>query len=562
MMIEQDPVSAYKTTYRDEFCSAAEKLFDTAAEDAKIDIAANAALAAELYKLIKEHDSHSSSKSLWLFFLWSLIIGALVWGGVIWYLFSNDRLTLLHGALFAAFIVLGAILLFTLIIPLLRQISEKLKALEAEISTKKEKALAQLAPLYQFFDWKTCQRLLSQIMPELQFDDFLTAESLQQLESQFDLSLSEEEDISLAAADSGTFYGYPFLITRFKEFDWGTKDWSGSLTITWKTREKDADGKYYWETHSETLIATLTKPCPEFSVCSAMYAGHTAVPALNFSRSPSELSGQNGFWAELGKKRTFKRLYKFSQNLQDESNYTMMSNRDFEILFHCTDRSDEVTFRQLFTPLAQGKMVKLLNDRESGYGDDFYYAKKGKYTMIFPEHLQDADIAPMPFYSEAFDFAEVKKAFLTRSCEFFRSIYFTFAPLFTIPLYNEPRLDHETPAPGNNISAAEIEAAVNFIGTKRFAHPQSITQDILSVKLLRQQQKTLHAKVSALGFKGVEHVEYVSKYGRDGRWHNVPVEWVEYIPVTKTTDICAARSGDAEIQAPLCIRRGIVYWQE
>ena len=53
----------------------------------------------------------------------------------------------------------------------------------------------------------------------------------------------------------------------------------------------------------------------------------------------------------------------------------MMANRAFEVLFHAVDRDHPIQFRLLFTPLAQEQTVKLLRDREIGYGDDFAFRK-------------------------------------------------------------------------------------------------------------------------------------------------------------------------------------------
>ena len=44
--------------------------------------------------------------------------------------------------------------------------------------------------------------------------------------------------------------------------------------------------------------------------------------------------------------------------------------------------------------------------------------------------------------------------------------------------------------------------------------------------------------VTAHGFRGVDRVDYKSVYGGDGHWHDVPVEWVEYLPVKRTSNMC------------------------
>ena len=55
----------------------------------------------------------------------------------------------------------------------------------------------------------------------------------------------------------------------------------------------------------------------------------------------------------------------------------------------------------------------------------------------------------------------------------------------------------------------EHEALANFWGQDQFKHPSCVTN-----------------------CRTVQRLTYVSKYGGDGRWHNVPVYWDEYLPVT------------------------------
>ena len=43
--------------------------------------------------------------------------------------------------------------------------------------------------------------------------------------------------------------------------------------------------------------------------------------------------------------------------------------------------------------------------------------------------------------------------------------------------------------------------------------------------------------VTANGFRGEDRVDYVSVHGGDGHWHEVPVEWTQYLPVAHTTRV-------------------------
>ena len=44
--------------------------------------------------------------------------------------------------------------------------------------------------------------------------------------------------------------------------------------------------------------------------------------------------------------------------------------------------------------------------------------------------------------------------------------------------------------------------------------------------------------VTAYGYRGVKRVDHEDVYGGDGKWHDVAVEWVEYLPVNRTSNLC------------------------
>ena len=43
--------------------------------------------------------------------------------------------------------------------------------------------------------------------------------------------------------------------------------------------------------------------------------------------------------------------------------------------------------------------------------------------------------------------------------------------------------------------------------------------------------------IHAHSYKAIKHIEYVSKLGRDGCHHQVPVEWYEYVPLEQVTPL-------------------------
>ena len=171
-------------------------------------------------------------------------------------------------------------------------------------------------------------------------------------------------------------------------------------------------------------------------------------------------------------------------------------------------------------------------------------------NIIESEHLNRTDIAAAPETFRTYDLAEAKRRFAEYSDEFFRSFYFTLAPLLCIPLYQEYRstLDIykgiiDTGAP----AFYEYEALANALDDGVFAPPQAATQSILKTRLCTPSSDasdgTAEIAVTAHAFRGEERVEYVSKYGGDGKWHNVPVHWIEYLPVSRQRKMVVRQTG-------------------
>ena len=59
-----------------------------------------------------------------------------------------------------------------------------------------------------------------------------------------------------------------------------------------------------------------------------------------------------------------------------------------------------------------------------------------------------------------------------------------------------------------------------------------MTDCILKTKQVKTGDEESTINVTAYGYRSEDRVTYISKYGGDGRWHDVPVYWQEYIPVT------------------------------
>ena len=126
--------------------------------------------------------------------------------------------------------------------------------------------------------------------------------------------------------------------------------------------------------------------------------------------------------------------------------------------------------------------------------------------------------------------------------QFFKVTYFSLAPLLAIPLYQQIRT-HENiyrDVLSKRSCFWEHEALANYCGEKKFAHPGCVTRSLLKTRVAGDSQGATSLAVTAYGYRTVKHIEYVSKWGGDGRCHEVPVEWLEYLPVERTSELLIA----------------------
>jgi hypothetical protein len=255
-------------------------------------------------------------------------------------------------------------------------------------------------------------------------------------------------------------------------------------------------------------------------------------------------------------KKGEKKLKKLSANaLAEGKSFQEMANTEFEVLFGAFDRDHEVQFRLLFTPLAQRNMVELVTDKDA-YGDDFRFDKRRRFNIITTEHSQawDLSTAPSNYYSHDVDV--IRKKFISFNNEFFKILFFDFAPLLSIPAYvEEPCASLEDVEDYDcNYTVYEHEVMANVLGQCRFAHEGSATEAILKVNHASKRAGSDLVSVTALSYSAHDRVEYVPVRGGDGRIHAVPVYWTEYLPLTKTTQMSVSPMGSGENHQPASAR--------
>ena len=541
-----NPLTRFESEFKDSFAKNASDCFEKLAIESGIDPAENARLVGEYNVYTQKFEAADSRHTAYgwgIFFMVVALIGSVAAG--IWAFLGEKADFEAKGidpailAIICLLIAFGSILAMALwLVPARKRAKELRDACKAKADEFRQQAEEQMLALNKLYTWDIAVRIIEKTMPDVIFDTFSNEARMLQFNQEFGWDGIFGNDASVLFTQTGELAGNPFAFCKLLCMNWGTETYTGSITIHWTTVERDSKGRRYTQHHTQTLTASVTKPKPEYVESTIFVFANEAAPNLSFTRACSGLAQKaDSFLGRLSIKRTRSELEAFSRNLEDESNYTMMANKDFETFFNTKDRDHEVEFRVLFTPMAQKSIIDLLKDTKSGYGDDFDFNKDHKINIIRARHLNEIDLDTRPERFYNFSLEEARKNFVSWTCEYFRSIYFSMAPVLSIPIYMQTlpqsKLDVYPELALKSANAWECEATANYIGESYFAHPSSVTRNILKVGKTTESADMRSVDVTAYGYRTVKHTEIVSVFGGDGRFHDVPVKWLEYLPVSQ-----------------------------
>lgn len=531
-----NPLDQYRKVYKEKFLEVAARTFEELATASGVDVAENKATCDEIRRLSAVLERTKSRQLHWRLFCGFLYVLVVAGGIVGWMivdsgyrtfdLSENDNMMILTTIVVGVIVTIGSLLMK--VHPKLRTIGNERKKLEAKIEQLTKLAWEQMEPLNRLYDWDIFARMMSETVPKLEFDPFFTEQRLADLKRVYGWDDSFNEKRSVIYSHSGLINGNPFVLCRTRKMEMGSKTYYGSKTIHWTTRERDSQGKWRTVHHSETLTASYTAPYPGYYEKTRLIYGNVAAPDLCFDRRKNTFSGKQGTLSYKWKLRKLKK-----QAEKQNSNFVLMQNEDFEVLFNTANRNNEQQFRLLFTPLAQQSILELLQDEKDGYGDDFDFSKNRMINFIVSDHIQGVEFDMNPARYRHYDFEFAKQNFGTLNAEYFRAMYFCMAPLLCVPMYQQIRTHENIYGYADKARSAfwEHEALANFWGEDHFQHPNCVTQNILKTQQQRLGDGSSEITVYAHGYEAERRVYYERKWGGDGKYHTVPVEWYEYLPV-------------------------------
>ena len=541
-----EPALSYRNFYKDKFKQNAEKLFDSLVKKSGINAGENRATAAEYRKAQSAADELNKKISVQnairiLLIVLAVIAAVLLVVGIV-----NNNVWLMVIPPIVA--IASLVPIFVLINPKIKELKKNLEDATKKANELLEKAKKQIAPLLALFDSTMTLDLVQKALPTLVIDKQFEMSRYDYMNGKYGLCESYDNNYSVLGIISGEIIGNPFLVEKRLHHRMGQQTYSGYLTIHWTTYSTDSNGRRVAQHHTQTLHATVVKPKPFFNPETRLIYGNDAAPDLCFSHEKTHAERMSENKLKSFVKGEGKKIHKMAQK-GVESGFTEMANVEFDAIFNGTERNNEVQFRLLFTPLAQKNLLDIMKGG-SPFGDDFDFVKEKCLNYIMSEHSQNMDIDTDTSKYASYDIDICKEKFVSFNCSYFECFYFDLAPLLSIPLYqqNKPREYIYKDVYPRNYTARESEVLANKLGYSNFVHPNSKTDAILKTKLDGKDGKTDVLTVTAYSYRTVHRVDYVSKLGGDGMIHQVPVPWIQYIPVSKETEMKLQASEISELE--------------
>ena len=538
-----EPLEYYEKHLKDAMERNAEEYFDALVKRSGVDPEQNKATVARYNKEAAEAEEAGkklgSFRALKIFLIVLTVIAFLAAVILIFAYASGEGywLYLFLGILCALLGIGLIVLLCTVIKKKLKEREERHKKEVEEANAVLKQAYDEMAPLNALFTWGMTHELILKTMPDLTLDEQLDVRRLDLLCRKYGYTPDEDESVSTVFLLSGTAEGSPFLFERRFRRTMGTKTYTGTLTIHWTTTETDSEGHVHTQHHSQTLTASVVKPAPYYGFETRLIYANEGAPRLTFTRGPqhSEL---------LSEKEREKKVKRTEEAISEGKRFTELANTEFEVLFGALDRDNEVEYRLMFTPLAQQNMLGLITS-DKGYGDDFSFVKSGMINIICSEHAQNWLTDTDPARYKSYDLAASKASFISFNAGYFKSMYFDLAPVLAVPLYRmqKPAEFIYRDVYDYNYTGGEAEVLANRFAPSVFAPQDAKTETILKARPVRREGNTDSVSVTAHSFDAVDRVDYVNVFGGDGRYHAVPVPWVEYIPVERMSEMALKRVG-------------------
>lgn len=449
-------------------------------------------------------------------------------------------------------------LVITKITPKIKALSKEIEEGDAKAAELMAQAQRQMAPLNSLFTDRDALDIIHTTVPLMTFHPYFSAKQEEDMKVNYDFKDQNDREQSTVDVLAGAYNENPFLFENRRVHRMGMETYHGYKTITWTETYRDSEGKLQRRTRTQTLHATVTKPKPFYSTQVVLRYCAQGGPELSFTRDATNLDEKSERAIERYVKKGEKKLQRMAEKaVKENDDFTSMANTEFEVLFDALDRTNEVQFRTLFTPLAQTNMVSLLLSR-TGYGDDFNFIKEKRTNTIISQHSQGRVINLFPGEYVSYSYDIIRQNFVNKNTDFFKAVYFDFAPLLAIPVYQERPVHSLKPIPDYSRLTAqkEGEALANMVPKEYIVHPATKTPAILKSSFVASKNSADEVCITAYSYDIEGRMDLVPMLGGDGKMHLVPVHWDLYLPLEARNNFYIAEN-TVKNRSPLAKRNGL-----
>ena len=535
-----EPLKYYKSEFAEKFLDELTKNFEDLLKKSNIDIEANRKSVKEYNDIIK--NKNKNNRKLKFLNVCSCILFLIVFYLIFCdlnFIFLLKKLsvskgdiqeTVLKTVLLSIVIILTLIFNFKYLGKKIKDFKEKNNDLEAELQSKREECYLQLYPFIKLLESNIANKITTNIIPNLNIDKNFKIERYAELVKKYGLAEKLKPRFSTKDIISGEILGNPFVIVKSLYNETVDKVYTGSRTVSWTEYYRE-NGETKSHTVSQTLTASIVRPKEFFHENINLIYGNEAAEHLKFTREPKFVHELTPKKLQKHIKNTEKEIRKISERaVKEGKTFLEMGNTEFDALFYALNRSNEVEFRVLFTPTAQKNMIELLKDKD--FGDDFYFDKDEKLNIISNNKEWTLNINKS--YYNDFSFDVIKERYFEINKEFFKNFYKLFLPILSIPVYHQHKSQDYIYGNefGYNYNPYSSEVMANFLGEDIFSHPDTTTSTILKTNTIKTKGDIDLVEVIGNSYKEVSRVEYIPVRADNGRVYDVPVNWVEYVPLT------------------------------
>lgn len=533
-----EPLKYYNENLKDTFQQVTEHFFSALVEESNIDIEKNKSLMAHYTSVSENRDAEYSKYNRFRFArVVDIVVGV---GAVLYgvYQFLQNEVALLPIIVCVA-LVIGALGIYLYIIkPSIDNLTSILHDLDATLESMRQDGYEMMKPLHDLFHSEMTVELIRKSIPFIHVDKNFNIERYEQLVKEYGFLEHDDEHRSTLDIASGDILGNPFVFLKRLIHWMGDYTYQGSRVVTYTEYYRDSDGNERSRQVSETLHAEIQQPGPYYNHRVTLIYGNHGAPNLTFHRKPLE----KGLFSWGGTKNNVKNKIsalrkKTKESIQEGGTFQGLANEEFDAQFNALDRDNEVEFRLLFTPLAQRNYQDIFES--SPYGDDFIFNKLREINEVEAENSQqwDFDTTPAQYYH--FSYEAIRNKFIQFNCNYFEHMYFSFLPLLAIPLYQQLRSEDYIYGKSYDFRYNDYmtEMLANKMQIGLFVPPDADRRDNVKTML-----KTSHhtkdgeseiVKVEAHSYRTESHISYVPVRAGNGSYYDVPVEWEEYIPVSR-----------------------------